>query len=39
MTLTRREQVPDLAAIGLGASYWIADGIAQPSRQMAEAAA
>jgi hypothetical protein len=30
MTLTRREQVPDLAAAELGASYWIEDGIAQP---------
>jgi hypothetical protein len=39
MTLTRREQVPDLAASELGASYWIEDGIAQPLRQIAEAAA
>ncbi len=39
MTLTRREQVPDLAAAGLGASYWLEDGVAYPLRQPAEAAA
>jgi hypothetical protein len=39
MTLTRREQVPDLAAAELGASYWIEDGIAQPLPQVADAAA
>ena len=37
MTLSRREQLPDLAAAGLGASWWIEDGVAQPLRQMAEA--
>ena len=26
MTLTRREQVPDLAAAGLGQSYWLEGG-------------
>jgi hypothetical protein len=39
MTLTRREQVPDLAASELGCSYWIEDGIAQPLHAMREAAA
>jgi hypothetical protein len=39
MTLSRREQAPDLEAAGLGASYWIEDGVAAPLRQMAEAAA
>jgi hypothetical protein len=39
MTLTRREQVPDLAAAELGASYWIEDGLAEPLRHMTEAAA
>jgi hypothetical protein len=39
MTLTRREQMPDLAASELGCSYWIEDGIAQPLNTMREAAA
>jgi hypothetical protein len=39
MTLTRKEQAPDLAASELGASYWIEDGIAQPLHAMQEAAA
>jgi hypothetical protein len=39
MTLSRREQVPDLAADGLGMSYWIEDGVAQPLHELAEAAA
>jgi hypothetical protein len=39
MTLTRREQVPDLAASELGASYWIEDGIGQPLHAMREVAA
>jgi|HubBroStandDraft_3_1064219.scaffolds.fasta_scaffold00005_9 hypothetical protein len=39
MTLTRREQVPDLAAAELGQSYWIEGGLAAPLRQMTEAAA
>jgi hypothetical protein len=30
MTLTRKEQVPDLAAIGAGCSYWISSGICEP---------
>jgi hypothetical protein len=39
LTLSRREQVPDLAAAGLGMSYWIEDGVAQPLHEPAEAAA
>jgi hypothetical protein len=39
MTLSRREQVPDLEAAGLGMSYWIEDGVAQPLHEPAEAAA
>jgi hypothetical protein len=39
MTLSRREQMPDLAAAGLGASYWIEGGLAQPIGEPAEAAA
>ena len=39
MTLSRREQVPDLAAAELGASYWIEGGVAQPLHELAEAAA
>jgi hypothetical protein len=30
MTLGRREQVPDLAAAGLGRSYWLAGGQIEP---------
>jgi hypothetical protein len=30
MTLSRREQLPNLATAGLGASYWIEAGIAEP---------
>jgi hypothetical protein len=33
MTLSRREQVPDLGAHGLGASYWLEDGILEPLAQ------
>jgi hypothetical protein len=39
MTLSRREQLPDLAAAGLGASYWIEAGIAEPIAQRREVAA
>ena len=39
MTLSRREQVPDLAAAELGTSYWIEGGVAQPLHELAEAAA
>jgi hypothetical protein len=39
MTLSRREQVPDIEADGLGMSYWIEDGVAQPLHELAEAAA
>ena len=39
MTLSRPEQVPDLDAVGLGVSYWIQDGVAQPLHELAEAAA
>ena len=30
MTLTRRGQVPDLAAVNLGASYWLDNGVLEP---------
>jgi hypothetical protein len=30
VTLARQQQLPDLEAAGLGASYWISDGIAAP---------
>jgi hypothetical protein len=39
LTLTRREQLPDLEAAGLGTSYWLADGVAQALHPPAEAAA
>jgi hypothetical protein len=39
LTLSRREQMPDLAAAGLGASYWLEDGVALPLHQLEEAAA
>jgi hypothetical protein len=39
MTLSRREQTPDLAAAGLGRSYWIEAGIVEPIAQPREAAA
>jgi hypothetical protein len=39
MTLTRREQVPDIGAAGLGASYWIENGCLETLRQIEEAAA
>jgi hypothetical protein len=39
LTLTRREQVPDLAADGLGISYWLESGVAQPLYEPEEAAA
>jgi hypothetical protein len=39
MTLSRREQLPDLAEIDIGASYWIEDGICeQPLHAQREAA-
>jgi hypothetical protein len=38
MTLSQRTQLPDLAAIELGASYWIDNGICEPLQQPAEAA-
>jgi hypothetical protein len=38
MTLTRKEQAPDLAAAGLGASYWIEGGVCQPLSREARAA-
>lgn len=38
MTMARREQVPDLAAAGLGRSYWLDKGLAQPVGERAEAA-
>ena len=37
MTLARREQLPELAALGLGASYWIQDGVAEPLHERAAA--
>jgi hypothetical protein len=39
MTLSRREQVPDLAAAELGASYWMEAGITKPVVQLQAAAA
>jgi hypothetical protein len=36
MTLSRRAQMPDLAAAELGASYWIEDGIALPMHHVAQ---
>jgi hypothetical protein len=39
LTLSRREQLPDLAAAGLGASYWLDQGVAEPLHQLEEAAA
>jgi hypothetical protein len=39
LTLSRREQLPDLAAAGIGASMWLDDGVAQPLHEPAEAAA
>jgi hypothetical protein len=39
MTLTRREQVPDLEAAGFGVSYWLDSGVAQALHPPAEAAA
>jgi hypothetical protein len=38
MTLSRRDQVPDLEAAGLGQSYWLAGGVLEPARQAKEAA-
>jgi hypothetical protein len=35
MTLSKREQAPDLAAAGLGRSYWLSSGIAEPIGQTA----
>jgi hypothetical protein len=39
LTLSRPSQCPDLAEAGLGESFWISAGIAQPLQQTAEAAA
>jgi hypothetical protein len=39
MTLTRRDQMPDLAHLGFGESYWIESGVAQTLNPPAEAAA
>jgi hypothetical protein len=39
MTLARREQVPDLAALRLGASYWLENGLLEQLRVEANAAA
>lgn len=39
MTLTRREQVPDLETAGFGVSYWLDSGVAQTLNPRAEAAA
>jgi len=39
LTLTRPEQVPDLAAAGLGMSYWLDSGVVRPLHEPAEAAA
>src|SRR4029077_14174153 len=38
MTLSRRDQVPDLEAAGLGQSYWLAGGVLEPARQAKAAA-
>ena len=38
MTLSRRDQAPDLAAIGMGRSYWLEAGVAEPIGQEAQAA-
>lgn len=38
MTLSRRDQVPDLEAAGIGQSYWLAGGILEPLRQAKAAA-
>ncbi|HJQ56418.1 MAG TPA: hypothetical protein VJ890_05905 [Vineibacter sp.] len=38
MTLSRKDQAPDLAAIGLGRSYWLEAGVAEPIGQEAQAA-
>jgi hypothetical protein len=35
MTLSRREQMPDLAASGLGASYWLAGGVVEARQPVA----
>jgi hypothetical protein len=39
MTASRKDQVPDLARAGLGRSYWLDAGAAQPIGELAEAAA
>jgi hypothetical protein len=39
MTLARREQVPDISRQGLGASYWLDNGILEPLKAPIEAAA
>ena len=38
MTLSRREQVPDIARAGLGASYWLEDGVLEPLAEIERAA-
>jgi hypothetical protein len=38
MTLSRREQCPDLAKLELGRSYWLAGGILQPLQPERQAA-
>jgi hypothetical protein len=38
MTLPIRDRMPDLAAAGLGRSYWLAAGLIEPITQAAEAA-
>jgi hypothetical protein len=39
MTLTKREQMPDLETAGFGMSYWLDSGVAQTLHPPAEAAA
>ena len=39
MTQARREQVPDISRQGLGASYWLENGILEPLKAPIEAAA
>jgi hypothetical protein len=38
MTLSRREQCPDLAKLELGRSYWLAGGILEPLQPERQAA-
>ena len=39
VTQARREQVPDISRQGLGASYWLENGILEPLKAPIEAAA